>query len=42
MLNRLNTEGLIEAMHQVTAIARNPDLCKSYPENANEDEVGKP
>lgn len=28
MLNRLNTEGLIEAMHQVTAIARNPNLCK--------------
>ena len=28
MLNRLNTEGLLEAMHQVAAIARDPNLCR--------------
>lgn len=28
MLGRLNTEGLLEAMHQVAAIARNPSLCR--------------
>ena len=28
MLNRLNTDGLLEAMHQVAAIARDPNLCR--------------
>lgn len=28
MLDRLNAEGLLEAMHQVVAIACNPDMCK--------------
>lgn len=36
MLNRLNTEGLLEAMHQVAAIARDPNLCRG---NTKEDTI---